>query len=258
MCLQAFAPDGWLRTGDIGCLDPVGRLWLLGRLKDVIKTGGENVQAGEVEAALVSHPSVAAAAVVGVSHARLGEQARQRVGFAASACKWTACDTAEHAVTDKWICLWPTSNVLQVAALVVLRPGWQWDGPGNRQHEAIDAGAMLCFAQYAVRVLRKCACCPTHMLTVLHPCTQARGKARCLWPLLMALGRTAGKRALQAISCHNCWQHSMCHCQPTAMARSSSAMCRPYCSACQEEQRMQSAGCKEVADFSSFDRLGML
>jgi hypothetical protein len=42
------------------------------------------------------------------------------------------------------------------------------------------------------------------------------------------------------------------------MARSSSAMCRPYCSACQEEQRMQSAGCKEVADFSSFDRLGML
>ena len=71
---QAFSGNGWLRTGDLGLRDSEGRLWLLGRAKDMIKSGGENVFAPEVEQALCQHPAVAAAAVVGVPDERLGEK----------------------------------------------------------------------------------------------------------------------------------------------------------------------------------------
>ena len=43
-----LSADGWLDTGDVGWMDESGRLWLLGRSKDVIKSGGENVYAAEV------------------------------------------------------------------------------------------------------------------------------------------------------------------------------------------------------------------
>lgn len=66
-------PPGWLRTGDLGWFDSRGRLHLCGRLKDMIKSGGENVHAAEVERALANVFGVAEAAVVGVPHARLGE-----------------------------------------------------------------------------------------------------------------------------------------------------------------------------------------
>ncbi|KAG2448988.1 hypothetical protein HYH02_005742 [Chlamydomonas schloesseri] len=87
---EALTADGWLRTGDLGYLGPDGGLWLLGRAKDMIKSGGENVFAPQVEAMLCAHPAVAAAAVVGLPHERLGEQ---------------------------------------VSALVVLRGGWNYLGP---------------------------------------------------------------------------------------------------------------------------------
>jgi fatty-acyl-CoA synthase len=70
---KAFTPDGWLRTGDSGILDPDGRLRMVGRLKEVFRVGGENVAPAEVEEVLLAHPSVATAQVVGVPDARLGE-----------------------------------------------------------------------------------------------------------------------------------------------------------------------------------------
>src|SRR3977135_1879315 len=70
---KAFAPEGWLRTGDIGVLTADGRLRMGGRLKEVFRVGGENVAPAEVEEVLLVHPSVATAQVVGVPDARLGE-----------------------------------------------------------------------------------------------------------------------------------------------------------------------------------------
>ncbi|KAL2622726.1 hypothetical protein R1flu_002931 [Riccia fluitans] len=70
---EALRTDGWLDTGDVGWIDEAGMLWLLGRQKDVIKSGGENVYASEVERLLVKHPAVSSASVVGVPDQRLGE-----------------------------------------------------------------------------------------------------------------------------------------------------------------------------------------
>jgi acyl-CoA synthetase (AMP-forming)/AMP-acid ligase II len=58
--------DGWYYTGDIGMLDEEGYLFLVDRKKDMIISGGENVYSREVEEALVSHPEVMEAAVIGV------------------------------------------------------------------------------------------------------------------------------------------------------------------------------------------------
>ncbi len=66
--------DGWLATGDLGEWDSEGHLWVTGRLSDRIVTGGVNVDPGEVEAVLLSHPAVVEAAVVGVPDAEWGEK----------------------------------------------------------------------------------------------------------------------------------------------------------------------------------------
>lgn len=65
--------DGWLRTGDLGRLDADGFLYIVGRRKDVIIRGGNNIHAADVEAVLHDHPAVADAAVVGIPHPVLGE-----------------------------------------------------------------------------------------------------------------------------------------------------------------------------------------
>ena len=66
-------PDGWLRTSDRGRIDEEGLLHVEGRIDAVIVTGGENVAAEEVESALLSHPAVADAAVVGRPDAEWGQ-----------------------------------------------------------------------------------------------------------------------------------------------------------------------------------------
>ncbi|GIH06697.1 hypothetical protein Rhe02_47640 [Rhizocola hellebori] len=65
--------DGFLRTGDIGRLDPDGFLWIEGRVSDMINRGGMKVFPDEVEEVLRRHPSIQDAAVVGVPDDRLGE-----------------------------------------------------------------------------------------------------------------------------------------------------------------------------------------
>ncbi len=65
--------DGWLHTGDLGRRDEDGDFFIVDRLKDMIRTGGENVYAKEVELALLDHPGVEDVAVVGVPDDRWDE-----------------------------------------------------------------------------------------------------------------------------------------------------------------------------------------
>ncbi len=65
--------DGWYHTGDLGALDGEGYLAIVGRARDVIRTGGETVSPPEVEAVLGSHPGIGEIAIVGVPDARWGE-----------------------------------------------------------------------------------------------------------------------------------------------------------------------------------------
>jgi acyl-CoA synthetase (AMP-forming)/AMP-acid ligase II len=66
--------DGWLHTGDLGHIDEDGSIFLVDRLKELIKVRGFQVSPAELEAVLVTHPSVADAAVIGVPHERDGER----------------------------------------------------------------------------------------------------------------------------------------------------------------------------------------
>jgi fatty-acyl-CoA synthase len=69
----AIDSDGWLHTGDLAVMHATGATRIVGRLKDMIKTGGENVSPEEIEDTVVSHPSVARAAVIGTPSERWGE-----------------------------------------------------------------------------------------------------------------------------------------------------------------------------------------
>lgn len=81
--------DGWLHTGDIGSIDDSGHIMFHGRTKDMLKVGGENVAAAEIEAMLQSHPAVKLAQVVGIPDERYVEIPAAFVELAANA---TACE----------------------------------------------------------------------------------------------------------------------------------------------------------------------
>lgn len=68
-----FTDDGWLRTGDLAEVGPDGRHRIVGRLRDMFKSGGYNVYPREVEQVLEQHPHVSTAAVLGVPHPVFGE-----------------------------------------------------------------------------------------------------------------------------------------------------------------------------------------
>jgi acyl-CoA synthetase (AMP-forming)/AMP-acid ligase II len=65
--------DGWLHTGDIGTFDRAGRLAIVGRLKDVIRSGSSSIMPKEVEDVIATHPAVAEVAVLGLPDPEWGE-----------------------------------------------------------------------------------------------------------------------------------------------------------------------------------------
>lgn len=75
----SFGPDGWLRTGDMGCIDEGGFIHLRGRKKDMFIQGGFNVYPAEVENFIASHPGVLTVAGIGVPDPVLGEVGRYYV-----------------------------------------------------------------------------------------------------------------------------------------------------------------------------------
>ena len=70
---EVIDEDGWFHTGDIGSFDAEGQIMFHGRTKDMMKVGGENVAAAEIEAVLQTHPAVKLAQVTGIPHPRYVE-----------------------------------------------------------------------------------------------------------------------------------------------------------------------------------------
>lgn len=91
---KAIDNQGWLHTGDLGLIDPhTNYLKFTGRLKDMLRVGGENVSAMEVESFLLSHPKIKQAQLIGVPDARLTE-----VGMAFVELKEGETATAEEII----------------------------------------------------------------------------------------------------------------------------------------------------------------
>jgi fatty-acyl-CoA synthase len=92
---ESFTDDGWLRTGDVATVDPRGRIRLVDRTKDLIKSGGEWISSVELENELMAHPDIAEAAVIGVAHPRWGERPLACV-VVASGSSLSADDVTAH------------------------------------------------------------------------------------------------------------------------------------------------------------------
>ncbi len=71
---ESFTPDGWLRTGDVATMEARGRIRLVDRTKDLIKSGGEWISSVELENELMAHPSIKEAAVIGVPDPKWAER----------------------------------------------------------------------------------------------------------------------------------------------------------------------------------------
>jgi len=101
--------NGWLRTGDVGTIDPRGYITLTDRAKDVIKSGGEWISSVELESTLMAHPAVREAAVVAVPDERWQERPLAAVVIkegesvtAAELCDWLADRVAKWWLPERW------------------------------------------------------------------------------------------------------------------------------------------------------------
>jgi fatty-acyl-CoA synthase len=83
--------DGWMRTGDLAVLDPEGYCNIVGRLKDMLIRGGENIYPREIEEFLLRHPKVHSVQVFGVPDEKYGEEV----------CAWIVLHPGEHASADE-------------------------------------------------------------------------------------------------------------------------------------------------------------
>lgn len=87
---QPFDTEGWLLTGDLATMDAEGYVCIVGRTKEMIIRGGENLSPVEIEGYLLEHPDVAQAAVIGLPSARYGEEV----------CAVLIPNKSDHASTD--------------------------------------------------------------------------------------------------------------------------------------------------------------
>ncbi len=83
--------DGWMRTGDLATIDAFGYCDIVGRLKDLVIRGGENIYPREIEEFLYRHPAVAEAQVFGVPDERYGEEL----------CAWVVLKSGANATADE-------------------------------------------------------------------------------------------------------------------------------------------------------------
>jgi acyl-CoA synthetase (AMP-forming)/AMP-acid ligase II len=122
-----FDEGGWFHSGDEGSLDGEGRLRFHGRLKDIIRVGGENISPLEVETLIAAHPAVKLAQVIGVADERLQEVPVAFVEAASGA----AIDEAE-------LLAWCRGRLasFKLPRRVIVVPEWPMTGSGRIQrHE---------------------------------------------------------------------------------------------------------------------------
>ena len=95
--------DGWFDTGDVATIDPQGYMAITDRTKDVIKSGGEWISSIELENAVMAHPAVAEAAVIGVAHPKWTERPLLVVVPAAEVEKAELLSFFEGKVASWWV-----------------------------------------------------------------------------------------------------------------------------------------------------------
>jgi fatty-acyl-CoA synthase len=88
---EAIDPAGWMKTGDLGTIDDEGYCNIVGRIKDMVIRGGENVYPREIEEFLYRHPKIQDVQVVGVPDPRYGEEL----------CAWVKLRDGEHATPEE-------------------------------------------------------------------------------------------------------------------------------------------------------------
>ena len=108
--------DGWFPTGDLARLDDQGRVYLTGRLKDMIRRSGENIAAREVEDVLLAHPAVRLAAVVGVPDEIRGEEVKAYVVAPGASAEELTAWAEERLASFKVPRLWEFRDELPLTA----------------------------------------------------------------------------------------------------------------------------------------------
>jgi acyl-CoA synthetase (AMP-forming)/AMP-acid ligase II len=118
---QSATKDGWFATGDLAMLNDAGQLFITGRAKDLIKSGGEWINPAEIEAILSGLPEIALAAVVGQSHEKWGERPVLLVEFR----EGQALDDNEvfAALKGKVASWWIPDKIIRMAAIPLAGTG---------------------------------------------------------------------------------------------------------------------------------------
>jgi fatty-acyl-CoA synthase len=135
---EKWSGDGWFRTGDMGTIDPEGILKIVDRLKDLVKSGGEWISSVDLENALMGHPAVREACVVGVPHPKWQERPLALVvlkeGATADKCElkeFLAKDFAGWQIPDAFVFVEsiPKTSVgkFKKTALREQYAGWEWE-----------------------------------------------------------------------------------------------------------------------------------
>jgi acyl-CoA synthetase (AMP-forming)/AMP-acid ligase II len=132
---DAFDEDGFVRTGDLGVVQPGGYVQITGRLKDIIIRNAENISATEIEDCLFLHPAVADVAVIGVPDPRTVERAVAVVQLAPGQSSFTLADVAQHCL-DHGLAKWKIPEQLELVDAIPRNGMGKIEKPALRQRYA--------------------------------------------------------------------------------------------------------------------------
>jgi fatty-acyl-CoA synthase len=130
--------DGWLRSGDMGRIDPDGGVTLVDRVKDLIKSGGEWISSLELEQAIAAHPAVSEVVVVAVPDERGGERPAAVVVVKPGA---ELGDGELRAFLQDRVAKWWLPDVVVLVPEIPKTPVGKYDKRGLRRQLADGLGA---------------------------------------------------------------------------------------------------------------------